>query len=345
MTRGELALAFLSGGLGFAVADFADRYFATYNPAGTGTPPTNLFTAGSGQSGTLANTLNIASPPGLLRIGVGIGVTVVPALGAYLVKNPLGRAALQGMMIGAGIKLFSTLWNAYVMGNLLKPANTQTATLQSSLGARVYPAEIVAAANISGNTLNAGSLNPGLAAAPQGVAAPPPQQYAQPRQGVAAPPRRAQQQRFAPQRQGVAGDPGPFAVGQASPCPAGQVADQLTGACSAPCPDGSAPSGGQCAPGTPQTQPGCPQGQVVDSNGNCQNPCPDGSAPDPVYGCMQAPQVPVQGAGPSGSPNFPAPQPQGPQNPGMTSWPRQHTGCLDSNMGSYELGLAMRMPD
>ena len=248
MSRGELALAFLSGGLGFAIADFADRYLATYDPSATTAAPTNKFTIPAGsttQAGTLANTLNIASPPSLLRIGVGIGITAVPAIGAYLVKNSMGRAALQGMMLGAGIKLFSTLWNAYVMGNLLKPAASDPKTLQASLGARLYPAEVTAAQNLAASPVPYTAPNPGLNA--------PPAQ----RPAASAAAQRPQQQRPAPRQQPQGrpqgmGDPGPFAVAQApatpTPCPAGQVADSLTGQCSAPCPDGSTPAGGQCPP-------------------------------------------------------------------------------------------------
>jgi len=302
MSRGELALAFISGGLGFAIADFADRYYATYNPstpAVAGAAAPTYFTGGT--NGTLANTLNIATAPGLMRIGIGIGITALPAIGAYLVKNPMGRAALQGMMLGAGIKLFSTLWNAYVMGNLLKPAAADATTMKASLGARLYPAEVVAAQNI---TTGGAALT-----APVGLNAPPQQQQPQ-RQFQQV--QQRQQQRFAPQpqrqpqpyRQGV-GDVGPFAVAQAvpTPCSPGMVADSLTSACVPPCPDGSTPANGQCPP-TPVA--GCPSGQVVDNGtGACSNPCPDGSAPtNGVCGQQTVPGTPVYPTSP-GTPGYP----------------------------------------
>jgi hypothetical protein len=317
MTRGELALAFLSGGFGFAIADFVDRYMATYNPstapvAGAAAP--TYFTGGT--NGTLANTLNIATAPSLLRIGVGIGVTALPGIGAYLVKNPMGRAALQGMMLGAGIKLFSTLWNAYVMGNLLKPAATDATTMKASLGARLYPAEIVAAQNIANPT--ATSLT-----SPQGLNAPPGQRQLQQRP----------QQRFAPQpqrqvqqRQGV-GDVGPFAVGQAAAvCPAGTVADSLTGQCVSPCWDGSTPAGGACPP---QPTSGCGPSQVIDSmTGACANPCPDGSAPANGV-CNGTVSVPT---------NYPAPQPYGPQPNG--GWTKVNVPPGGRGEGDCGCGLA-----
>lgn len=197
MSGGQLALAFISGGLGFAIADFADRWFATYDPSATGTPPTDRFTGGT--NGTLANTLNVASPPGAVRIGVGIGITALFGLGAYAArKNALATAALQGATIGAGIKLFSVLWNSYVIGNLLKPADTSQATMQKSMGARLYPAEIVAAQNLT--------QSPVPYTAPQGL-------------------------NRAPQMAALNGPPmgrdvGPFAVGQPAPQPAPPPANQ-----------------------------------------------------------------------------------------------------------------------
>jgi hypothetical protein len=200
MAAGELALAFISGGLGWAIADFCDRYLATYNPSSTAAAPTNLFTGGT--NGTQANTLNIATPPGLLRIGVGIGVTIVPAVLASLVRNPMGKAALQGMMLGAGIKLFGNLWNSYVMAKLLAPANSQQATMQASVGARLYPAEVVAQQNLM--------QSPVPYTSPQGLNAPPAPQLPQGAGGV---------QRV-PQGVGQGGDVGPYA----SPAQAGMAA-------------------------------------------------------------------------------------------------------------------------
>src|SRR6516164_7956636 len=94
---GEFALALISGGIGFAVADFVDRYMATYDPSavakGTTAAPTDRFYGGT--NGTLANTLNIASPPNLMRIGVGVAVPAALGGLAYLTrKNRLACAAL-----------------------------------------------------------------------------------------------------------------------------------------------------------------------------------------------------------------------------------------------------------
>ena len=192
-SRGEVILAIISAGLGFAVADFVDRYLATYDPSAA-TPPTDRFTGGT--NGTLANTLNISSPPSMIRLGAGVGVTALFGLGAYVVKNSLGRSALQGAMVGAGVNLFKLVWNAWVMGNLLKPAAADQATMQKSLGARLYPAEVVAAQNLASN--------PPAYTSPQGLNRAPQQQQHMP----AAPP---------PARPQGVGDPGPFAIAPAAP--------------------------------------------------------------------------------------------------------------------------------
>ena len=167
MMGGELALAFISGGIGFAIADFLDRYLATYDPSAYQTAgstlPTGIFTGGNG---TQANTLNIASSPSMIRIGAGVGVTGLLFFGAHMAKGRFAKSALQGAALGAGIKLFSMLWNAYVIGNLLKPAAGVNPTTTSVLGLRLYPAEFTAQANLAASPVGgqAGApFNPGLA--------------------------------------------------------------------------------------------------------------------------------------------------------------------------------------
>jgi hypothetical protein len=167
MSGGQFLFAVATAGLGFAAADFVDRWLATYDPAAYASPttqlalPTDRFTGGNG---TLANSLNVAAPPSMLRIGAGVGMIALPALGAMVVKNPMARSGLQGATLGAGIKLFSKLWDTYVIGNLLKPAagaNPLTATV---LGLRLYPAELTAQANMASSpqTLQTNALSPGL---------------------------------------------------------------------------------------------------------------------------------------------------------------------------------------
>jgi hypothetical protein len=141
---GQLALAVVSGGLGFVLADGLDRLLSTYDPTATEKPKDKFTSDGAG---TLANTLNVASSPGLMRIGAGIGMTAIPAVAAMYVDHPFIRSSLEGAAIGAGVSLFKTLWNNFLMPMLIGK-DTSTAALQKSYIARLYPAEVAAALNL-----------------------------------------------------------------------------------------------------------------------------------------------------------------------------------------------------
>ena len=144
MGMGEFALALFSGGIGFVLADGIDRLLATYNPASTEAKPKDKFT--SDGAGTLANTLNVASAPSLVRIGAGVGLAAVPAIGSRYVNNPYARSALTGAAIGSFVSLFKMLWNGFAMP-MLAPKDTSAAGLQKSYVARLYPAEVAATLN------------------------------------------------------------------------------------------------------------------------------------------------------------------------------------------------------
>jgi hypothetical protein len=141
----ELALALGTGAAGFIVADMVDRLLATYDPTAA-TKPTDKFT--SDGAGTLANTLNVAAQPTLLRGGVALAMAALPLIGSTFIAQPMLRSSLEGFGIGAGINAFKLLWQNLVMP-LLKPADTSTAGLQKSFIARLYPAEIAAAINMA----------------------------------------------------------------------------------------------------------------------------------------------------------------------------------------------------
>lgn len=149
MSGGELTLGVLFGGIGFAAADGLDRFLATYNPSAAERPK-NKFT--SDGTGTLANTLNISSRPGLVRLGAGVGVTAAPALASMYIRNAAVRSSLQGMSIGAGVSLFKSIWNNFLMPMLIGK-DTSPTTLQKSYIARLYPAEV--AASISMKAIDA----------------------------------------------------------------------------------------------------------------------------------------------------------------------------------------------
>ena len=186
MGAGALALMIGSGGIGFVLADGLDRMLATYNPSGT-ERPTDKFT--SDGSGTLANTLNVAAMPNWKRLAAGVGVTAVPAVGAMFVKNPYGRASLEGLAVGAGISTFKMLWNNVLMPMLIGK-DTSTPALQKSYIARLYPAEVAAHINQKASQTAVSSAGSGALSE-------------QPSTGVGAP----------------AADVGPFALSGDSPYP------------------------------------------------------------------------------------------------------------------------------
>ena len=140
----EFGAAVVSAGFGYVIADGLDRFLATYNPASTEEKPKDKFT--SDGAGTLANTLNVASPPGFMRIGAGVGLAAVPAVASMYVDGKFLKSSLQGLAIGSGVNLFKTLWNNVLMP-MLKPKDTSAAALQKSYIARLYPAEVAASIN------------------------------------------------------------------------------------------------------------------------------------------------------------------------------------------------------
>jgi hypothetical protein len=203
MAAAELAVAVISGGLGFVLADGLDRWLATYDPASTAAKPTDKFT--SDGAGTLANTLNVAASPNWMRLGAGAVATGIPAVASIFVEHPFLRASLEGAAVGAGVNLFKLLWNNVLMP-LLAPKDTSTAALQKSFIARLYPAEIAAHINLKATPPQTAVSSAGsgaLSGAPAGS-------YPQP--GVGAP------------------DVGPFALAAESPYPdAAQALRQQAG--------------------------------------------------------------------------------------------------------------------
>ena len=140
----EMLIAVGTSGFGFLAADALDRFLATYDPTAAEKPKDKFTSDGAG---TLANTLNVASRPGLIRIGAGIGMVAVPVTGAVLVRNSYARAAFEGIAIGAGINLLKTFWSSFLMP-LFIGKDTTTPVLQKSYIARLYPAEVAASINM-----------------------------------------------------------------------------------------------------------------------------------------------------------------------------------------------------
>lgn len=168
----ELGVAVLFGGVGFILADGVDRFLATYNPSATTAPPTDKFT--STGAGTLGNTLNVAARPNMYRLGAGGAMVALPIVGAYAARrHAMMRSAFEGAAVGAGIKFFSMLWANVVMP-LFTPKDTSTGSLQKSVIARLYPAEVAAHINLAASQMSAASAGSGALSAPpqMGVGAP-----------------------------------------------------------------------------------------------------------------------------------------------------------------------------
>lgn len=164
MGMAELGVAVFFGGVGFILADGVDRFLATYNPSATTAPPSNKFT--STGAGTLGNTLNVAARPNMYRLGAGGAMTALPILGAYATRrHAMMRSAFEGAAVGAGIKFFSMLW-ANVIMPLFTPKDTSTGSLQKSVIARLYPAEIAAHINLAASQTSVASAGSGALSAP-----------------------------------------------------------------------------------------------------------------------------------------------------------------------------------
>lgn len=144
-TAGELGIEVGTAFAGFLLADTVDRFLATYNPSSAKKPGADKFT--SDGAGTLGNALNVASPPDLLRWGALGAMALLPIGGSLFVKHKATRAAIEGVGIGAALKLVSTAWSSVLMP-LLVGKDTSVPALQKSVVARLYPSEVSAVLNI-----------------------------------------------------------------------------------------------------------------------------------------------------------------------------------------------------
>jgi hypothetical protein len=144
----DMGLELGAGVAGYLFADAVDRFLAGYDPAAAN-KPANKFT--SDGAGTIANALNIASAPDLWRYGSLAALTLLPLGGSLFAKHPTLRSSAEGIGIGAGIKLFSTIWSNVLMPMLIGK-DTSVPALQKSWVARLYPAEVSAALNMKSGT-------------------------------------------------------------------------------------------------------------------------------------------------------------------------------------------------
>jgi hypothetical protein len=106
---GEILLAAVTGTLGYAMADFLDRYMAVTQF--TATPPTG------GTAWPSTSPAPTDSQPGVMRILAQAALAAAPLAGAYFVPANHGyaKAALQGIGLGALFHLGGQLITQYLI--------------------------------------------------------------------------------------------------------------------------------------------------------------------------------------------------------------------------------------
>lgn len=147
----EMVLALATGVMGYTAAEVVDRLLAT-TAVGQDAP--------SQAQEALANAGLVQGAPNLMRGAAQAAVAGVPFLAAYWVKNPMGRAALQGFGLGAAVRLLGQLVRTMLIGRVLKDNTTAQ---------RLYGDTI--AADASQTTFQ--DIQDNMVPAPAGVAGPP----------------------------------------------------------------------------------------------------------------------------------------------------------------------------
>ena len=183
LSGNELLLAGFTATIGFALTDYLDRWLAVKELATTGS--TSLA---SGQSPLLVAQA-VLSKPGIWRILAQAGAAAAPFAAAYYVQQPMGRAALQGVGLGALIHLGSQLVTHFVITKVASgatpPAAGAAPGFMNNLGA--YYMNEMSADNASdlATTGTKGTLtvNGVVAGLPRGLGAPrgAPRAYSVPR--------------------------------------------------------------------------------------------------------------------------------------------------------------------
>jgi hypothetical protein len=144
LSAGELVLVGITGILGYGLADFVGRYMTTTAVAA------NASTNAIPPNATYSNDVATSTWPSWQAMAAQAAVAAVPGIAAAFVDSPWGRAALQGMMLGAGFSLFGGIFKS-LMASMLSG---------SPLGQQLYAVEVEA--QLIGNPwATAGSLGGG----------------------------------------------------------------------------------------------------------------------------------------------------------------------------------------
>jgi hypothetical protein len=166
LSGGELVLVGITGIIGYGIADFVGRYMST-TPVAAGGAANSIPTGA-----VVGNDVATAAFPSWQSMAAQFGVAAVPGIAAAFVDSPWGRAALQGMMLGAGFSLFGGLFKS-LMASMIGT---------TALGQQLYLAESEAQAAVTAATPAAGTTTttttapaatttaaPGMAGLPRGV--------------------------------------------------------------------------------------------------------------------------------------------------------------------------------
>lgn len=137
LSGGELALAFVTGSVGYLLTDVLDRYLAT--------------SADAAQQAKISNVDAVNTPPGIMRVLAQAGVATLPLIGAYFVRSPMARASLQGAGLGALFHLGGQLFKSFVIPKLFKDnATAQRLYGESLAGAAKKEAVVQAGGTVRG---------------------------------------------------------------------------------------------------------------------------------------------------------------------------------------------------
>ncbi len=125
LSAGELVLVGITGILGYGLADFIGRYMTTTAVAA------NASTNAIPPNATYSNDVATSTWPSWQSMAAQAAVAAVPGIAAAFVDSPWGRAALQGMMLGAGFSLFGGIFKS-LMASMLSG---------TALGQQLYAVE------------------------------------------------------------------------------------------------------------------------------------------------------------------------------------------------------------
>lgn len=148
-------VAILGGGviLGAALANVAHRYLSGVDPSSATAPTYPTPQTGQTAISDVAtyNDLAVAHNPGMVSIGVQLGISVVGFVLGWAFKAPAVKALFYGVGLGAAGHLGVQLMNAYVLEPLFSGTNT---------GKRMYQHEWNANARFGSGTMAGMNLHP-----------------------------------------------------------------------------------------------------------------------------------------------------------------------------------------